>query len=175
MRRVSRGLIVIGSVLACFIAGAVGAQDQAADNMNILREKVRTDKKVVVASVLDLTEREATVFWPVYNAYQSDMVTHYDQLLKLIDAYGKAYNAMSDETATKLLADYLALERAHVALLSSYVPRFEKVLPAKKVARLYQHDGQGANRSQSPGAHSRDHDVDEHAARSGGIGGRDQP
>jgi len=96
------------------------------------------EKKVVVASVLDLTEREATVFWPVYNAYQSDMVTHYDQLLKLIDAYGKAYNAMSDETATKLLADYLALERAHVALLSSYVPRFEKVLPAKKVARLYQ-------------------------------------
>src|SRR5437870_10506249 len=111
MRRGSRGLIVIGSVLACFLAGAVGAQDQAADNMNILREKARADKKVVVASVLDLTEREATVFWPVYNAYQSDMVTHYDQLLKLIDAYGKAYNAMSDETATKLLADYLALER----------------------------------------------------------------
>src|SRR5438034_3339261 len=115
----SRGLIVIGSVLACFLARAVGAQDQAADNMNILREKARADKKVVVASVLDLTEKEATVFWPVYNAYQSDMVTHYDLLLKLIDAYGKAYNAMSDETATKLLADYLALERAHVALLSS--------------------------------------------------------
>jgi len=138
MRRGSRGLIVIGSVLACFLARAVGAQDQAADNMNILREKARADKKVVVASVLDLTEKEATVFWPVYNAYQSDMVTHYDLLLKLIDAYGNAYNAMSDETATKLLADYLALERAHVALLSSYVPRFEKVLPAKKVARLYQ-------------------------------------
>ncbi len=64
MRRGSRGLIVIGSVLACFLAGAVGAQDQAADNMNILREKARVDKKVVVASVLDLTEREATVFWP---------------------------------------------------------------------------------------------------------------
>jgi len=118
----SRGLIVIGSVLACFLARAVGAQDQAADNMNILREKARADKKVVVASVLDLTEKEATVFWPVYNAYQSDMVTHYDLLLKLIDAYGKAYNAMSDETATKLLADYLALERAHVALLSSVRP-----------------------------------------------------
>jgi len=106
--------------------------------MNILREKARADKKVVVASVLDLTEREATVFWPVYNAYQSDMVTHYDLLMKLLDTYGKGYNAMTDETATKLLSDYLALERAHVALLSSYVPRFQKVLPAKKVARLYQ-------------------------------------
>ena len=138
MRRGSRGLIVIGGVLACLFGGAVGAQDQAADTMNLLREKARADKKVVVASALDLTEREATVFWPVYNAYQSDMVTHYDQVIKLIDNYGKVYNAMTDEAASKLLTDYLALERAHVALLSSYVPRFQNVLPAKKVARLYQ-------------------------------------
>src|SRR5437870_13339283 len=106
--------------------------------MNILPEKARADKKLVLTTMPEIIEREATVFWHVYNAYQSDIVTTYDQVLKLIDAYGKAYNAMSDETATKLLADYLALERAHVALLSSYVPRFEKVLPAKKVARLYQ-------------------------------------
>jgi len=138
MRRASRGLIVIGSLLAGLLGEAAVAQDQPADNMSILREKARADKKVVVASVLDLTEREATVFWPVYNAYQSDMVTHYDQLMKLIDTYGRAYDAMTDETATKLLADYLALERAHVALLSAYVPRFQRVLPAKKVARLYQ-------------------------------------
>ena len=31
-----------------------------------------------------------------------------------------------------------AMEQAHVALLRSYVPRFEKVLPPKKVGRLYQ-------------------------------------
>jgi hypothetical protein len=66
------------------------------------------------------------------------MVTHYDQVIKLIDNYGKVYNAMTDEAASKLLTDYLALERAHVALLSSYVPRFQNVLPPKKVARLYQ-------------------------------------
>jgi hypothetical protein len=32
----------------------------------------------------------------------------------------------------------LSLEAQHVAILKSYVPRFGKVLPAKKVARLYQ-------------------------------------
>jgi hypothetical protein len=66
------------------------------------------------------------------------MVAHYDRLIKLIDTYSKAYNAMTDETATKLLTQYLALERNHVALLSSYLPRFQKVLPTRKVARLYQ-------------------------------------
>ena len=145
-RRGARALIASVVLIACFVAGPAPAQDktaqdkmdQPANNMEILREKARADKKVVVAAVLNLTEGEAKSFWPVYNAYQSDMVTHYNKLLKLIDAYGEAYNAMSDATATKLLADYLALERSHVKLLSDYVPKFEKVLPPKKVARLYQ-------------------------------------
>ncbi len=138
MRCGSRCVIVMGSLLACLAAGMAGAQDKPADNMEILREKVRADKKVVVASVLALTESEAKVFWPVYNAYQGDMVSHYDRVLKLIDTYAKAYDTMTDETATTLLNQALALERDHVALLNSYVARFRKVLPAKKVARLYQ-------------------------------------
>ncbi|HTO10037.1 MAG TPA: hypothetical protein VMQ51_00600 [Candidatus Binatia bacterium] len=138
MRRRTRGLIALAGLLACLAAGVAAAQDKPANNMEILREKARADKKVVVAAVLNLTEGEAKAFWPVYNAYQSDMVAHYNKLLKLIDAYGAAYDGMTDETATKLLSDYLALERAHVALLSAYLPKFQKVLPPKKVVRLYQ-------------------------------------
>jgi hypothetical protein len=138
MRHIPRGVIAIGGILACLATGVAGAQDKPSDNMEVLREKARADKKVVVASVLDLTENEAKAFWPVYNAYQSDMVSHYDRLMKLIDTYGKAYGSMTDETATKLLTQYLALERDHLGLLTSYQPRFSKVLPPKKVARLYQ-------------------------------------
>ena len=142
MRRGSRSALAIAALIAGMLGGPAAAQDKPAekpaDNMDVLREKARTDKKVVLASVLDLTEGEAQGFWPVYNAYQSDMVTHYDRLLKLIEDYGKAYGSMSNETAAKLLGDYLALESAYVAMLKAYVPRFQKVLPATKVARLYQ-------------------------------------
>ena len=138
MRRRFPVLIVIGSVLACLGSVPAVAQDKPADTMGLLREKAQIDKKIVVATVLELTEGEAREFWPVYNAYQSDMVTHYDRLAKLLETYGKTYEAMSDDTATKLLTDYLALEKSHVTLLSSYVPRFQKVLPSRKVARLYQ-------------------------------------
>jgi hypothetical protein len=120
------------------MGGAVVAQDKPANTMDTFREKARADKKLVVGSVLELTDNEAKAFWPVYNAYQSDMVAHYDRVIKLIDAYAKAYSAMTDESATKLVTQYLALERNHAALLSSYLPRFQKVLPARKVARLYQ-------------------------------------
>ena len=139
MRRASGGLIAIGTLLACLVAGvAATAQDKPADNMEVLREKMRADKRAVVASVLELTEGEAKVFWPVYNAYQSDMVTHYSKLMRLTEQYEQAYGSMTDQVATKLLKDYLALETAHIGLLNAYLPRFQKVLPPIKVARLYQ-------------------------------------
>jgi hypothetical protein len=138
MRSRSRRGIVIGSILACLAGGAAAAQDKPVDSLEALRERARTDKKAVVASVVELTESEARVFWPVYNAYQSDMIGHYDRVLGFLDSYAKAYDTMTDETATKLLTQFLALERDRVALLDAYVPRFRKVLSAKKVARLYQ-------------------------------------
>ena len=142
MRRGSRSALAIAALLAGMLGGPATAQDKPAekpaDDMEVLREKARADKKVVVASVLELTESEAKAFWPVYNAYQSDMVTHYDRLMKLLDEYGKAYGSMSNETAAKLLGDYLSLESSYVAMLKAHLPRFQKVLPATKVARLYQ-------------------------------------
>ena len=45
---------------------------------------------------------------------------------------------MPDATAKKLLNDALAIEASEVDLKKSYVPKFEKVLPAAKVARYYQ-------------------------------------
>src|SRR5262245_51816524 len=117
MRRRSPGLFLIGCLFACLVSAPALGQDKPADNMETLREKARADKKLVVASVLQRTEGEAKVFWPVYNAYQSDMVSHYDKLMKLLDTYSGSYDAMTDQMATKLLGDYLALEKMHVALL----------------------------------------------------------
>jgi len=133
-----RNLTILVGVLACLVGGIAVAQDKPADDMETLREQLRSDKRAVITRVLDLSESESKAFWPVYNAYQSDMVAHYDRLLKLLDTYAKNYDALTDETATSLVKQYLALERDHVAILTSYLPRFQKVLPPKKVAKLYQ-------------------------------------
>jgi hypothetical protein len=138
MGRRVRSVMMIAAFLFCLGAGTVLAQDKPADNMDIVREKARTDKKLVVATALNLTEGEAKAFWPVYNSYQSDMIAHYDRVFKLVDAYAKSYETMTDENATQLLGEFLSLETDYIALLNSYVPRFRRVLPPVKVARLYQ-------------------------------------
>ena len=134
----ARGVILIATFLACLVGGVAVAQDKPADSMELLREKARADKKVVVAAALDLTESEAKAFWPVYNAYQSDMIAYYNRVSKLLDTFAQGYGSMTDATATKLLGDFLALEADHVAILKAYAPRFRRVLPPVKVARLYQ-------------------------------------
>ena len=138
MTLLARGMILISAFLVCLGGGLAGAQDKPADTMELLREKARADKKLVVATALNLTEGEAKVFWPVYNSYQSDMITYYNRVSTFLDAFALAYGSMTDETATKLLGEFLALEADHVAILKSYAPKFGRVLPAVKVARLYQ-------------------------------------
>ena len=138
MRRRVRSVMMIAAVVVGLGGGVAAAQDKPADTMELLRERARADKKLVVATALELTESEGKAFWPVYNAYQSDMIVHYDRVMKLITDYAAAYQSMTEASATQLLGEFVALEANHAALLSKYVPRFQGVLPPRKVARFYQ-------------------------------------
>ena len=126
--------------LAALIALPVCAQDKPVSNMEILRQKLQADKKLVVAANMDLTEAEAKGFWPVYEAYQADLKTINDRLFQLILRYADLYKAgtLTDDAAKNLLGEALAIEQAEVTLKQGYVPKLSAVLPATKVARYYQ-------------------------------------
>jgi hypothetical protein len=111
-----------------------------ADNMQILRDKVAADKKVVVAAAMELTEAEAKAFWPVYEQYQKDLHKINDGIATLISGYAKEYNAnsLTDEKAKQLVDRYIALEEQEVKLKKSVMPKLSKALPGRKVARYMQ-------------------------------------
>jgi hypothetical protein len=55
----------VGAALAMMLSGFLPyslAQDKPADNMQILRDKIKADKKLVVATNMELTESEAKGF-----------------------------------------------------------------------------------------------------------------
>ena len=130
-------LIVLVSVLTVFNVSLM-AQEKSADNMDIVREKIQTDKKLFIAENMNLTESEAKVFWPVYENYQKDLSKLVDKAVKLIDNYAANYESMTEEAAKELIDGYLAIEGERVTFMKSFLPKFRKVLPEKKVARYYQ-------------------------------------
>ena len=136
-------LVIFGAILCVTTLLEVPAiaQSQSADtDWKILLDKVKADKKLVVASNMELTESEKMTFWPIYDAYQKDLQAINDRLIKTIQEYANAYKnkSLTDEQARKLTNDALAIEADELKLRSSYAAKLNVLLPAKTVARYIQ-------------------------------------
>ncbi|HET9383757.1 MAG TPA: hypothetical protein VFO67_01325 [Gemmatimonadales bacterium] len=110
----------------------------AADNTELVLQKIRADKKLLVSESMALTADEATKFWPVYDAFQAELVTLNQRAVTLIESYAANATSMTDAAATRMTDDFVRLEQDRAALLQTYRPKFSKVLPPIKVARYYQ-------------------------------------
>jgi len=130
-------LVLVGWVMVMVCVFTVAAQEKPADNMQVLIEKIRADKKLLVAENMGLTEAEAKAFWPVYNQYQDELLLR-TRTVKLIKDYADAYEKMNNETAKKLMDEYITIETLGPKLRQTYLPKFRKVLPEVKVVRYYQ-------------------------------------
>jgi hypothetical protein len=141
MRIVSRR---VSAVLFCAVFAAAASraavQDQPASNMQILRDKLKADKKLLIAENLGLTEVESAAFWPVYDEYQKELEGINQRLGKTVQGYAQEYNAntLTDEKAKALMTEALAIEEAEVALKKKYLDRLNGVIPATKAVRYLQ-------------------------------------
>jgi len=131
-------LVLVALVMVMVSVFTVAAQEKPSDNMQIVLEKVRADKKLLVAENMQLTEAEAKAFWPVYNQYQDELFLLRSRTAKLIKNYADAYDKMSNDAAKKLLDEFMTIEALGPKLRQAYLPKFRKVLPEIKVARYYQ-------------------------------------
>ena len=131
-------LVLVALVMVMVSVFTVAAQEKPSDNMQIVLEKVRADKKLLVAENMQLTEAEAKAFWPVYNQYQDELFLLRSRTAKLIKNYADAYDKMSNDAAMKLLDEFMTIEALGPKLRQAYLPKFRKVLPEIKVARYYQ-------------------------------------
>ena len=131
-----------GAVLMSLFSFApvILAQDKPADNMQIVRDKIKADKKLLVATNMELTESEAKGFWPIYDQYQKDLQKINLRIAAVLDSYADdaRKKSLTDDKARKLIDEAVAIDQAEVNLKSNYAPKLSKVLPAIKVARYLQ-------------------------------------
>ena len=130
-------------VLAFAIAAPAAAQTPqagATTNMQILVEKLKADKKLLVAETVGLTDAEGKAFWPIYDACQAELGGINNRLKNLITAYAKDFNAgtMTDPKAAAMLTEMFAIDEALLASKKSCAAKLNGVIPATKIARYVQ-------------------------------------
>ena len=128
--------VVIAVVLIGFASAPAVAQDNG--NMEILREKLRADKKLIVAENMQLSDAEGKTFWPVYDAYQVEKSKLADRRRQVIQDYAANFQSLSDEVAKDLVSRSLAIKQDDVKLMAAYLPKFRQAVGDKKAARFYQ-------------------------------------
>src|SRR5271166_1863625 len=89
------------------------ASDQ---DIQLLRQDIRSQKKQIVAANLQLTDAEATKFWPVYDAYTVETTKIGDARVALIKEYAQTYDTMTDVQAKSLIKRSAGLDQQFIAL-----------------------------------------------------------
>lgn len=102
-------------------------------------EKMMSEKIAYITSVLALSPQEAQVFWPVYNQIAREK---HEAQVEIAKAYRALSKALKDENVSekeidRLLDNYLEAKQAGKDADKGEIEKFRKVLPGKKVARLY--------------------------------------
>jgi hypothetical protein len=123
-------------------APAAGSSRQGVSDQDIqlLRQDIRSKKKQLVAANLNLTTDEATKFWPVYDQYTAELVKINNEKYAVLKEYAENWGKMTNEQAVDLTSRALSVDQNVAQLRIRYVPIFGKVISGTKVATFFQID-----------------------------------
>lgn len=130
-----REIIIILSVVFFAANMAVNAQDRESHEERM--EKFRTEKVTFLSTRLDLTSAEAEKFWPIYNQMEKERWEAQKARRDLENKVSAAEESLSDNEVIKLTRDFAGSMQKEGALIASYNEKLLKVLPPKKVLKLY--------------------------------------
>ncbi len=108
------------------------------DYLEIAREVLKTEKKAVIAELMQLSEEESQPFWNLYNEYQGKMYLVQNKRINIIRDYAEHYETLTDEKADELFTKSMAFQQEILKLEKQYYKKFKKILPAGKAARFFQ-------------------------------------
>ena len=138
MRIATLAALVCGLTATATPCQAQATQPNLKDDIELTRTEVQSRRQEIVKELMELTPQESEAFWPIYREYQVDAAKLGDQRVALIETYFANAANLSEEQADDLLDDAFKLRKNQLDLQKKYVGKYRKVLPAVKVARLYQ-------------------------------------
>jgi len=128
-------------LLLILLAPLAWVQAQPGPGAGPRRAEMQAAKIGFFTRFLALTEEEAQKFWPVYNKYEEEREAHRKKMMGLRLNKAEA-DTLSEKEAEAVVEQYLQLRQEEVELEKRYYASVKKVLPAEKVAKLFQAERQ---------------------------------
>jgi len=142
MRRPSIALLTMAlSAIPVFLAHPRAAIAQSSGSQRQLDiAAAEAQRKAVVSQNMYLTDAQAKIFWPLYDAYEGRMDKIEDRHIREIKNYVASYKSLTNADADQKLDEVMAIQQARLKIQQEYVPKFRAVLPGVVVTRFFQID-----------------------------------
>lgn len=101
------------------------------------REEIESLRVAIFTKHMDLTPQESKAFWPVYDQYREEMDKLHQQRRERRGKLRSGITSLSDIQVESLTDEEVSYQEKETALTRKYHEKFKKVLPIRKVAKLY--------------------------------------
>jgi hypothetical protein len=134
--------LIVAIALAFALVGTrpASAQDPVDEDIKLFRKDLRSMRKQIIAANLDLSDKEAVQFWPLFERYTQELVAKQDQKYVLLKEYAQDYTTMTDAEAEKYIRGRASVDQDILQVRLKYLPLFRKVLSGKSTALFFQLD-----------------------------------
>ena len=110
--------------------------------IRLLRADLNSRKEQIVKETMQLDDKQARIFWPIYKNYEADLDKLGDEKLAIIREYATNFTSMTNEKADEMAKRVMALDDQKSALRRKYYDLMKQSLPAILVARFLQVENQ---------------------------------
>lgn len=120
------------------LAAAAAMPQTVKETLDITRQAVETQRRVLVSGALPLTDAEAKGFWPLYDDYEKQRRPIDERANKLVVDFLASAPSLSDAQAKAMLAEALAVDEGRLRVRRDFMERMGKVIPPRKLVRFFQ-------------------------------------
>lgn len=132
VEKVQRKLNIMLFILLLSIAYAA-AQPSSQDQ----KDDIEARRIGFITKEVELTPQEAQTFWPVYNKYRAEVETLRKSRATELMSARINFDDYTDEQVNKVIENEFSFRQKELDISRRYNEEFKKILPVKKVARLY--------------------------------------
>jgi Spy/CpxP family protein refolding chaperone len=130
---------LVAVALVCLAAATAGSQT-VKDTLEVSRQAIESQRRLLVAGALPLTDAEADAFWPLYDAYEKERRPLDERANKLVADFLAGGASLTDAQAKAMVEEALKIDEERLQVRRAYLSRMAKAIPARKLARFYQID-----------------------------------
>ncbi len=129
-------------LLLFVLAFTMLAYSQENAYMELLRSDLKTQKKAVIVNVMDFSDAESKIFWPIYREYEAEREKLGDRTVALLKDYVENFENLTNEKAEKLVKESFDIKEKKLKLKKKYFNKVKKALNPVRAAQWIQLENQ---------------------------------